>query len=316
MKKTFIFLLGVILIMGYVNLSANDYIYNEKEQKSYTMTLLQGELCNFRFVLENPYGVGWSSSNGIEITVDGVGYGLVRLPWGMGNYYAEEIIALPSGELQLYWIGNHSYETHQFKVYNSLDELIYTSPEDDFIYGGIFLTYQNECVECLPITDLEGIYIAEEHQVNLSWTAPESTDLIGYDIYRNDELIDHLPPSTVSYFDNTTELEDGYYTYCVSPIYPSICSLDEKCFGTYISNVGIVDYKDNILIYPNPTNNIVNISGIDVANVKIFNSIGQLVLNQHNTNAINVSALQNGIYILSVKTSTGSIIQKKISINH
>jgi len=35
MKKNVIFLLSVILTMNIVNLSANDYIYSENEQKSY-----------------------------------------------------------------------------------------------------------------------------------------------------------------------------------------------------------------------------------------------------------------------------------------
>jgi len=297
--------------MNYVNLSANDYIYSENEQKSYVTTRIEDELCNFRFLLYDTIGFGWVPSANIGITVDGIDYGLVRLEWG--ESYAEEIVPLPSGEVQLTWFGSFSLR-YIFEVYNSVDELLYISSYP--LYEGVFLTYQNECIECLPLTDFEGIYIAEEHQVNLNWTAPESADLVGFDIYRNDELIDHLPPSTVSYSDNTAELEEGDYKYCVVPIYPSVCTLEDKCFETYIKNVGIINYKDNITIYPNPANNIVNISGIDVANVKIFNNIGQLILNEYNINEINVSKLTNGIYILSVETSTGNTIQKKLIINH
>jgi len=197
---------------------------------------------------------------------------------------------------------------------NPLDELIYTSPHN--LNGGLFLTYQNECIECLPITDFEGVYISEEHQVNLSWKTPESDDLKGFDIYRNDELIDHVPPSTVFYSDNTAELEEGDYKYCVLPVYPSECTLDEECFETYINNVGIANYKDNIMVYPNPATNFINISGNIVSEVRIYNNIGQLILNEYNTNEINVSQLTNGIYILSIDVSTGQIIQKKIIINH
>jgi len=311
MKKTVIFIFSVILIMNYVNLAANDYTYSENEQKSYTAINFGDNLCNFRFVLSEEYGVGWSSSAGIKITVDGVDYGLIRLPWGVGNYYAEEIVPLPSGEVQLYWIGSFSINYH-FEVYNSLDELIYTSSYP--LFGGVFLTYQNECIECLPITDFDGIYIPDIKEVHLTWKVPESADLIGFDIYRNDELINHIPPSTVFYSDNTEELENGTYKYCVVPIYPSICTLDEKCFETQI-DVGIENYTATLHLYPNPANDIVHISGFDITNVKIFNTIGQLILNQHNTNTINVSKLTNGIYILSIEISTGYIIHKKIIIN-
>ena len=295
--------------MNYANLAANTYSYSEKEQKTYTTTRSGDELCNFRFVLESS-GTGWFSSAGINITVDGVDYGFMNLAWG--SAYAEEIVPLPSGEVQLFWTGNFSSSFH-FKVYNPLDELIYTSPQD--LNVGLFFTYQNECIECLPITGFEGVYNAEEHQVNLSWKAPESDNLTGFDIYRNDELIVHVPPTTIFYSDNTADLEEGDYKYCVVPVYPSVCSLDEECFETYISNVGITNYKDNILIYPNPARDIVNISGADIANVKVFNNMGQLILTQQNTNSIDVSELTNGIYILSIELLTGNITQKKIIIN-
>jgi hypothetical protein len=68
------------------------------------------------------------------------------------------------------------------------------------------------------------------------------------------------------------------------------------------------------MIYPNPANNVVNIMGADIKNVKIYNSMGQSILNQHNTNVINVSKLQNGIYLLFIEVSQGNIIQKKIII--
>jgi len=170
-------------------------------------------------------------------------------------------------------------------------------------------------VDCLPITDFEGEYIPENHQVNLTWIAPESTDLIGFDIFRNDVLIDSLPPSVVVFSDNTEELENGDYKYCVVPVYPIECDLDEECFETKI-NVGIKNYNDNITIYPNPANTLINISGDKVLEVRIYNNMGQLILTQQNTNTINVSGLINGIYLLSAEVSTGQIIQKTVIINH
>ena len=307
--------------MNCVNLAAqNPYCEWDSKHRTGNITnitdliLNEGEGCSFLFILKDALTSGWSSSCGIQISVDGVDYGIVTLPWQQGNY-AEIIKMLPSGKVQFTWLGSYDYLRNCFRIYNSSNELIYESP-----YPGlddeVFLIYQNECPECIPLTDFEGIYIAEEHQVNLNWTAPESADLIGFDIYRNDILIDHLSLSIVFYFDNTAELEDGDYKYCVVPVYPSECTLDEECFETYISNEGIVDNKDNILIYPNPATHSINISGNMVSEVRIYNNIGQLILTQHNTNTINVSKLTNGIYILSIEISTGYISHKKIIINH
>jgi len=332
MEKNSIFLFSIVLIMSFVNIYAQNpfceilgspvvgntlkpttKIIHGNGQKHSHSTHLEEEGCNFKFLLEDPANWGWSSSNGIQISVDGVDYGIVTLPWGEGGY--EEVIRkFPSGKVQFRWMGSFSLARHCFEIYNSFDSLIYKS--DITIPDALFLTYQNECIECLPITDLKGEYIPDIKQVNLSWTAPESTELTGFDIFRNDILIVRVPASIVFYFDNTAELEDGDYKYCVIPVYPSECALDEECFETYISNAGIVDYKDNIIVYPNPANNAVHISGADVRSIKIFNNIGQLILTQHNTNTINVSGLPNGIYILSIEISTGYIIHKKIIINH
>jgi hypothetical protein len=140
-------------------------------------------------------------------------------------------------------------------------------------------------------------------------------DLTGFDIFRNNMFINHVTPSTNFYTDNTSKLEDGVYRYCVKPVYPFSCTFEDNCFETYIS-VGINIYSSTLNFYPNPATNSINISGDRVAELKMYNSIGQLILSQHNTNVINVSGLTNGIYMLAVETSTGNIIHKKIIINH
>jgi len=311
MKKTVTFLFSVILIMNYVNLAANDYIYSENENKANA----NNDLCEIKILMWNTGGFGWKNNTGIEITVDGVNYGIIKLPYDFNIYEGEETVLIPSGEVLFLWVGHFDTPLIGFEIYNTLGELIYTSP--DYIPEGLFFTYPNECphfVECLPITDLKGEYIPDIKQVNLTWTAPESTDLKGFDIYRNDELIDHLSPSTVSYSDNTAELEEENYKYCVIPVYPDECDLEDECIDNIY--VGIITYSSILHLYPNPANNVVHISGTDVSNTKIFNNIGQLILTQDQKNTINVSNLPNGIYILSVETITKQITQKKLIINH
>jgi len=328
MKKPVIFLLSVILTLSCVNIYAQNpfcslkqsslvagntmtkEIQNER-QKPYRSAHFESEGCSFRFRLQHPLGgSGWSSSEGIQLTVDGVDYGIVTLPWGGGSY-AEIIKLLPSGEIQFVWLDEFDYVTRCFEIYDSSDSLIYksdkTMPDD-----GLFLTYQNEC--CTALTDFEGAYIKEMNQVNLSWTVPTSVDLQGFDIFRNDELLNQVDFSTLSYSDNTAYLATGEYKYCVKPVYPFLCTFEEECFETYIE-LSIKNYSSALHLFPNPASQVVNIQGADIANVKVYNNIGQLILTQHNTNTINVSELQNGIYILSIKTLTGYIIHKKLIIN-
>ena len=328
MKKTVIFLLSVILIMTIVNLAAQNPFceklgssvvrntlkpttktMHSDGQKSYRSAHFEEEGCSFKFLLEDPAGGGWPS-DWIQITVDGVDYGTVTLPW-LGGGYAEEIRKLPSGEVQFRWIGIFNYPRHCFEIYNSSDSMIYKS--DKNIPDTLFFTYQNEC--CIPLTGFEGEYILETNRINLRWTAPTSVDLQGFDIFRNDVLIKHVDFSTLSYSDNTTYLATGDYKYCVKPVYPFLCTFEEECFETYIE-LDIKNYASILHLYPNPANNTVNITGADIINIKVFNNVGQLLLNQNNKNTINVSALTNGIYILSIETLTGYTIQKKLIINH
>ncbi len=72
------------------------------------------------------------------------------------------------------------------------------------------------------------------------------------------------------------------------------------------------------IIYPNPSSSYIYIqTESEISNIKIFNPLGQLVL-EINTNGlltkINTNDLNEGVYILSVNTFKG-IINKKININ-
>jgi len=197
MKKFAIFLISATLLISSVNLYA------------------QTDGCKFRFVLKNPTGVvGWSSGVGIEVAIDGVNYGFLNLPWSTPS--AEKTLLLPSGEIQFSWIGSALMgNVHYFEIYNSLDELIYTSP--DYHEGGlVFFTYLNDC------------------------------------------------------------------------------------------SVGINNYTASLQLYPNPTNYIVNISCENIANVKVYNSFGQLINTYHNVNSINVSSYRAGIHIFNVITNEGN----------
>jgi hypothetical protein len=70
--------------------------------------------------------------------------------------------------------------------------------------------------------------------------------------------------------------------------------------GTVLS--ASLNDKVNFSIYPNPTADFINVDGVDVKNVKVFNLDGQLVLND-TTNKVDVSNLYKGIYILIVNDS-------------
>ena len=73
--------------------------------------------------------------------------------------------------------------------------------------------------------------------------------------------------------------------------------------------------EPKIILFPNPSDNLVTIStDLEVLSVKIFNSIGQLVYQQRNTDRIDVNSFALGNYVLKTETKTGAVYFKKLLI--
>jgi len=74
---------------------------------------------------------------------------------------------------------------------------------------------------------------------------------------------------------------------------------------------GVEQVSDvNVVIYPNPTSTILNVSVKDLQMVELYSVLGQLVLTT-NTNQLNIEKLPKGTYILKVYSNSG-IATKKI----
>ncbi len=81
---------------------------------------------------------------------------------------------------------------------------------------------------------------------------------------------------------------------------------------TVSGTTGIVTINDKaISVYPNPTNSILYVNGMQNANIQIFDLTGKLLINEQNAdNQINVSNLQNGIYSIKITNESGTVIRK------
>ena len=68
--------------------------------------------------------------------------------------------------------------------------------------------------------------------------------------------------------------------------------------------------QEAIKVYPNPTNGTVTIDGLEVAEVKVYNILGQLV-KETKENVIDLSEQEAGTYLLKVITPSG-VVTKQI----
>lgn len=85
----------------------------------------------------------------------------------------------------------------------------------------------------------------------------------------------------------------------------------------YTVSVGVGEnYASNVKIYPNPSNGIVYIKGVDEqSTLSIFNIAGKKVTEYEGViNKIDLSELNNGIYFVRIKNAEG-IVSKRITIN-
>uniref|UniRef100_UPI0035A0BDD4 T9SS type A sorting domain-containing protein n=1 Tax=Jeotgalibaca porci TaxID=1868793 RepID=UPI0035A0BDD4 len=72
--------------------------------------------------------------------------------------------------------------------------------------------------------------------------------------------------------------------------------------------------NDQVLLYPNPANGLVRISGMEVAEVQIYNTLGQLLKTCRNTNEISVSDAPAGLYLLRITDENGATATGKVVV--
>ena len=86
----------------------------------------------------------------------------------------------------------------------------------------------------------------------------------------------------------------------------------EQC-NLILSNEN-VEIKNEIKIFPNPSNGIfqISINQENLKSIKVYSILGQLKKELKLTNSVDLSALENGIYIMEILTKDNKRITKKI----
>jgi hypothetical protein len=87
-------------------------------------------------------------------------------------------------------------------------------------------------------------------------------------------------------------------------------ALVKTFYENLATGVTVLDQSESISIYPNPANDVLQITAnSELKSVRFYNILGKLV-SQHNLNgelkkSINISGLTSGIYIVKIETVTG-----------
>ncbi|MGI6719150.1 MAG: C25 family cysteine peptidase [Bacteroidales bacterium] len=135
--------------------------------------------------------------------------------------------------------------------------------------------------------------------------------LLGYKIFLEGEEIATIDDPAVNYF---TDLHPNIFKdydveYCVQAIY-STCESENVCESVTITGI---EGNSNLSVYPNPANSIVNIDGVSVEKVYVYNNIGQLV-EMLSSNQVNVSSYVKGVYMFNIVSVDGEVHKVKVVV--
>ena len=161
---------------------------------------------------------------------------------------------------------------------------------------------KSETVSLLGVTNLKTTLNGSAAKIE--WNAPPSGNVTGYNVYRNNILLNAYPFQGLSYNDYPYIPLTGKHTYCVVSVYPKGES-EPVCTDVWITT-GIPENKTNINVYPNPATEIIKIetSG-SIKKVIIYNLLGQEVYNNAevgNILSISTSGFKPGAYVLQIDT--------------
>ena len=151
--------------------------------------------------------------------------------------------------------------------------------------------------------------VISSNDIELTWQAPFESEVLKYNVYRNDALIGNTTQTT--YVDEG--LESGTYNYAVSAVYEE--GESEKTTAAAVNfTVSIAENNEvAFMVYPNPAKNYVTIESAKAADVKIYSVNGQMLLQQNiseGINTIDLSNLNAGMYFINVNGTMVKIVRQ------
>ena len=143
------------------------------------------------------------------------------------------------------------------------------------------------------------------------------TEVLGAILYRNGELISELVTDE-SYIDINAQAGDEYTLRVVYGGEPDVMHYAMSCPQTAkINDVSIAENTtDDVTIYPNPTNGILNINAEAMKNITVINMAGQVVYKDNvdkDVETIDMSQFNTGIYMVRI-TTENDVIVRQVSV--
>lgn len=111
-----------------------------------------------------------------------------------------------------------------------------------------------------------------------------------------------------------TASENGNYAVVV---YDGICRDTTSCKAVIISGINDISKIYEVSIYPNPSSGIINISSNQsIEKIEVVNILGEILISEiTNHQILNFSSIDNGLYFLKVRFTSGDEFQQKLLLS-
>ena len=184
----------------------------------------------------------------------------------------------------------------------------------DSINGDLYLNGNDLLSEISSLSELKYIngqltFNNNESLKSLSGIDNISSDSISYIYINNNPNLSKCAVYSICQY-----LEDSSALVFISNNKTNCNSREEVEYDCTLE-VNEINLEDVLTIYPNPTNNFLNIKdkGFDISGISIYNFYGKKVFNLNgNTNKLNLSVLNAGVYIIEFKSKINTIRKKII----
>jgi len=205
------------------------------------------------------------------------------------------------------------------------------------IFGFIcyFIFQMTALAQLNPIQNLSWMHYYDypNNFFELKWEAPAQPhdELLGYNIYRNNELYRFQTETSVYYlntqvfgivtncttdflsFNNQGQPSPNGFDMHVTAVYSFGLESDylqtEHCVGPLLASATFQSTKPQL--YPNPTSGVLFLHNQKYTEVLIYSTSGQVVLREQHSSQLDLSSLPKGIYWVKL-ISENNIQQEKV----
>jgi hypothetical protein len=133
--------------------------------------------------------------------------------------------------------------------------------------------------------------------------------------YLNENLVDSTTGACITILTNDERPgNDWLYTNLLKPLHKIVVNMPP-------ASVNELNVKNNILLYPNPANNLLNIKTENLsqsAELKLYDMTGKTVIKSHiqnGSNAVSLEILPAGLYMVHISNAEGLVYTQKLQIN-